>query len=243
MTKRAPFKVSWAMHADEIKEAQRLRYKVFAEEMGARLPVNEDGLDIDEFDAYCDHLLVRDPETLRVIGTYRVLAPHKAAEIGRLYSDSEFDLSRLNHLRPKMVEVGRSCVHQDYRSGAVIMALWSGLGQYMKQHQYEIMLGCASIPMADGGHYAASLYNSLGPEQMAPVENHAFPKLPLPLDRLNGGLQVDAPPLIKGYLKLGAKICSAPAWDPDFNTADLLTMLRLSDMNHRYAKHFLDKTD
>ena len=241
--KRVPFKVSWAMHADEIKEAQRLRYKVFAEEMGARLPVNEDGLDIDEFDAYCDHLLVRDPETLRVIGTYRVLAPHKAAEIGRLYSDSEFDLSRLNHLRPKMVEVGRSCVHQDYRSGAVIMALWSGLGQYMKQHQYEIMLGCASIPMADGGHYAASLYNSLGPEQMAPVENHAFPKLPLPLDRLNGGLQVDAPPLIKGYLKLGAKICSAPAWDPDFNTADLLTMLRLSDMNHRYAKHFLDKTD
>jgi putative hemolysin len=211
--------------------------------MGASLPANAEGLDIDEFDAYCDHLLVRDPETLRVIGTYRVLTPHKAVELGRLYSDSEFDLSRLNHLRPKMVEVGRSCVHQDYRSGAVIMALWSGLGQYMKQHDYEIMLGCASIPMADGGHYAASLYNSLSPEQMAPVENHAFPKLPLPLDRLNGGLDVEAPPLIKGYLKLGAKICSAPAWDPDFNTADLLTMLRLSDMNPRYAKHFLDKVN
>ena len=241
--KRAPFKVSWAMHADEVKEAQSLRYKVFAEEMGASLPANAEGLDVDEFDAYCDHLLVRDPETLRVIGTYRVLTPHKAIELGRLYSDSEFDLSRLNHLRPKMVEVGRSCVHQDYRSGAVIMALWSGLGQYMKQHDYEIMLGCASIPMADGGHYAASLYNSLSPEQMAPVENHAFPKLPLPLDRLNGGLDVEAPPLIKGYLKLGAKICSAPAWDPDFNTADLLTMLRLSEMNPRYAKHFLDKAD
>jgi len=209
--------------------------------MGANLPSNEEGLDIDEFDAYCDHLLVRDPETLRVVGTYRVLVPHKAVELGRLYSESEFDLSRLNHLRPKMVEVGRSCVHKDFRSGAVIMALWSGLGQYMKQHDYEIMLGCASIPMADGGHYAASLYNSLGPEQMAPVENHAFPKLPLPLDRLNGGLHVEAPPLIKGYLKLGAKICSAPAWDPDFNTADLLTMLRLSDINPRYAKHFLDK--
>lgn len=242
-SKRSPFKISWAMHADEIKEAQRLRYKVFAEEMGARLPANEDGLDVDEFDDYCDHLLVRDPETLKVIGTYRVLAPQKANQLGRLYSDSEFDLSRLNHLRPKMVEVGRSCVHQDYRSGAVIMALWSGLGQYMKLHDYEIMLGCASIPMADGGHYAASLYNSLSLEQMAPVENHAFPKLPLPLDRLNGGLHVDAPPLIKGYLKLGAKICSAPAWDPDFNTADLLTMLRLSEMNPRYAKHFLAKDD
>nr|WP_255532987.1 GNAT family N-acyltransferase [Polynucleobacter sp. CS-Odin-A6] len=215
-----------------------MRYKVFAEEMGAKLPPHPENLDVDEFDTYCDHLLIRDQETLKVVGTYRVLPPHKALEIGRLYSDSEFDLTRLNHLRPKMVEVGRSCVHEDYRSGAVIMALWSGLAQYMLKHEYEIMLGCASIPMADGGHFAASLYNSLSNEQIAPVENHAFPRLPLPLDRLNGGLEVEPPPLIKGYLKLGAKICSAPAWDPDFNTADVLTMLRLSEINPRYAKHF-----
>ena len=207
--------------------------------MGANLPKNPEGLDIDEFDAYCDHLLIRDQDSLKVVGTYRVLPPHKAQEIGRLYSDSEFDLSRLDHLRPKLVELGRSCVHQDYRSGAVIMALWSGLAQYMLKNGYEIMLGCASIPMADGGHFAASLYNSLGSNQLAPTEFHAFPRLPLPLEKLNGGLDVEAPPLIKGYLKLGAKICSAPAWDPDFNTADLLTMLRLSDINPRYAKHFL----
>ena len=237
--KKPSFQIEWASSSSEVKEAQRLRYKVFAEEMGANLPSNPENLDIDEFDAYCDHLLIRDQETLKVVGTYRVLPPHKAAEIGRLYSDSEFDLSRLNHLRPKMVELGRSCVHADYRSGAVIMALWSGLAQYMQKHDYEIMLGCASIPMADGGHFAASLYNSLGNEQMAPVEHHAFPRLPLPLDRLNGGLEVEPPPLIKGYLKLGAKICSAPAWDPDFNTADVLTMLRLSEINPRYAKHFL----
>ncbi len=236
--KRPAFQISWASNASEIKEAQRLRYKVFAEEMGANLPPNAENLDIDEFDTYCDHLLIRDQESLKVVGTYRVLPPHKALEIGRLYSDSEFDLSRLNHLRPKMVELGRSCVHADYRSGAVIMALWSGLAQYMLKHDYEIMLGCASIPMADGGHFAASLYNSLGSEQMAPVEHHAFPRLPLPLERLNGGLEVEPPPLIKGYLKLGAKICSAPAWDPDFNTADVLTMLRLSEINPRYAKHF-----
>jgi putative hemolysin len=237
--KRPAFQITWASNASEVKEAQRLRYKVFAEEMGANLPKNAENLDIDEFDAYCDHLLIRDQESLKVVGTYRVLPPHKALEIGRLYSDSEFDLVRLNHLRPKMVELGRSCVHEDYRSGAVIMALWSGLAQYMQKHDYEIMLGCASIPMADGGHFAASLYNSLTNEQMAPVENHAFPRLPLPLDRLNGGLEVEPPPLIKGYLKLGAKICSAPAWDPDFNTADVLTMLRLSEINPRYAKHFL----
>ena len=238
--KRPAFQITWASTPNEIKEAQRLRYKVFAEEMGANLAQNHEGLDVDEFDAYCDHLLIRDQETLKVVGTYRVLPPHKAQEIGRLYSDSEFDLTRLNHLRPKMVELGRSCVHADYRSGAVIMALWSGLAQYMQKHHYEIMLGCASIPMADGGHFAASLYNSLSEEQMAPTENHAFPRLPLPLDKLNGGLDVEPPPLIKGYLKLGAKICSAPAWDPDFNTADLLTMLRLSEINPRYAKHFLN---
>jgi putative hemolysin len=237
--KKPAFQIEWASSAGEVKEAQRLRYKVFAEEMGANLPKNSEGLDIDEFDAYCDHLLIRDQDTLKVVGTYRVLPPHKAQEIGRLYSDSEFDLSRLDHLRPKLVELGRSCVHQDYRSGAVIMALWSGLAQYMLKNGYEIMLGCASIPMADGGHFAASLYNSLGSNQLAPTEFHAFPRLPLPLKKLNGGLDVEAPPLIKGYLKLGAKICSAPAWDPDFNTADLLTMLRLSDINPRYAKHFL----
>ena len=236
--KRPAFQIEWASTSSEIKEAQRLRYKVFAEEMGATLSKNAEGLDVDEFDAYCDHLLIRDQDSLKVVGTYRVLPPHKAQEIGRLYSDAEFDLSRLDHLRPKLVELGRSCVHQDYRSGAVIMALWSGLAQYMQKNGYEIMLGCASIPMADGGHFAASLYNSLDSDQMAPTEFHAFPRLPLPLDRLNGGLEVDAPPLIKGYLKLGAKICSAPAWDPDFNTADLLTMLRLSEINPRYAKHF-----
>jgi len=236
--KRPAFLIEWASTSSEIKEAQRLRYKVFAEEMGANLSKNAEGLDVDEFDAYCDHLLIRDQDSLKVVGTYRVLPPHKAQEIGRLYSDAEFDLTRLDHLRPKLVELGRSCVHQDYRSGAVIMALWSGLAQYMQKNGYEIMLGCASIPMADGGHFAASLYNSLDSNQMAPTEFHAFPRLPLPLDRLNGGLEVDAPPLIKGYLKLGAKICSAPAWDPDFNTADLLTMLRLSEINPRYAKHF-----
>jgi putative hemolysin len=237
-SKRPTLLVSWAKSEDEVKEAQRLRFKVFGEEMGANLPNHDDGLDVDEFDAYCDHLIIRDKDTLRVVGTYRVLPPHKAQEIGKLYSDSEFDLSRLDHLRPRMVEVGRSCVHQDYRSGLVIMALWSGLAEYMHKNGYDIMLGCASIPMSDGGHFAASFYNSLNSDDMAPIENHCFPKVPLPLSRLNGGLVVAAPPLIKGYLNLGAKICSAPAWDPDFNTADLLTMLRLSDINPRYAKHF-----
>lgn len=233
--------ISWARHQDEVEEAQRLRYKVFAEEMGANLPKAKEGLDQDLFDNWCDHLIVRDEETLRVVGTYRVLTPHKAAKLGSLYSESEFDLTRLAHLRPKMIELGRSCVHQDYRTGSVIMALWGGLGRYMTHGGYETMLGCASVSMADGGHYAASLYRQFSNAHLASVEYRAFPRLALPVESLNQSLDVEPPPLVKGYLRLGAKICGAPAWDPDFNTADFLTLLRLGDMHPRYAKHFLGK--
>jgi len=231
--------VGWARHADEVAEAQRLRYKVFAEEMGARLSSNVPGLDVDMFDAYCDHLIVRDQRTLRVVGTYRVLPPHQAKRIGCLYAETEFDLVRLAHLRPKMLELGRSCVHRDYRSGSVIMALWGGLGEYLQRWGLESLLGCASVPMSDGGHYAASLHRIFTERSLAPIEYHAFPRLPLPVDDLNQTLDVEPPALIKGYLRLGARICGLPSWDPDFNVADFLTLLRVSDINPRYARHFL----
>ncbi len=234
-----PIKVSWARHLDEVREAQKLRYKVFAKEMGANLPKNSGDLDVDLFDKFCDHLIVRDQETLKVIGTYRALPPHQARQIGCLYSDSEFDLTRLNHLRHKIVEIGRSCVHPDYRTGGVIMSLWGGLGQYMGQNGYEIMIGCASVQMADGGHYAASLNRMFEEKHLSPIEYRTFPRISLPLENLNSTLEVEPPPLIKGYLRLGAKICGEPAWDHDFNTADFLTMLRLADINPKYAKHFL----
>ncbi|SPC13071.1 Hemolysin [Cupriavidus oxalaticus] len=231
--------VAWARHQDEIVEAQRLRYKVFAEEMGARLTSSVPELDIDMFDGYCDHLIVRDMATLRVVGTYRVLPPHQAKRLGCLYAESEFDLVRLSHLRPKMLELGRSCVHRAYRSGSVIMALWGGLGEYLQRWGIESMLGCASVPMSDGGHYAASLHRLFSERYLAPIEYHAFPRLPLPVEDLNQQLEVEPPALIKGYLRLGAKICGQPAWDPDFNVADFLTLLRVNDMNPRYARHFL----
>jgi putative hemolysin len=138
-----------------------------------------------------------------------------------------------------MIELGRSCVHKDYRTGSVIMALWSGIGRYMLQGGYESMLGCASVSMADGGHFAASLHQQFSDKHLAPIEYRAFPRLALPIDNLNQTLVVEPPPLIKGYLRLGAKICGAPAWDPDFNTADFLTLMRLADLHPRYARHFL----
>lgn len=230
--------LSIARNPTEIAEAQRLRYKVFAEEMGAQVS-SKNGLEIDGFDAYCDHLLVRDTNTQQVIGTYRILGPKQVREAGSYYSSGEFDLSRINHLLGNTVEIGRACVHQNYRSGGVITLLWAGLAQYMKMHNYEHMIGCASMPMNDGGHAAASLYTLLKDKYMCPAEYRVFPHVHLPIESLNTGVKVDCPPLIKGYLRLGAKICGDPAWDSYFNTADMLVMLSLSDMNKRYAAHFL----
>ena len=235
--------VSLARNADEIAEAQRLRYKVFAEEMGAQINSaanpKTNGLDVDGFDAFCDHLLVRESTSHQVIGTYRILSPHKAFEAGGYYSAGEFDISRLAHLSSSMVELGRACVHQDYRHGGTITMLWAGLAKYMQTHNYEYMIGCASVPMQDGGHMAASLYHQLKDTHLSPAEYRVFPHNPLPIDALNKDLPVICPPLIKGYLRLGAYICGAPAWDAAFNTADMLVLLPLSKINSRYAAHFL----
>ncbi|HUW50696.1 MAG TPA: GNAT family N-acetyltransferase [Sulfuricella sp.] len=233
--------LSYAQSEDDVKEAQRLRYRVFAEEMGARLPNQEEGLDRDIFDPFCEHLLVRNGNTGEVVGTYRILPPDQAKRIGGLYSQGEFDLTRLLHLAGSMAEVGRSCVHPDYRSGGAISMLWSGLAKYMLTHGYEYLIGCASISMADGGHAAASLYNQLKVDNMSPIEWRVFPRCPLPLDKLDGTFAAPAllPPLLKGYLRAGAYICGDPSWDPDFNTADFLVLLPMVKINKRYARHFL----
>jgi putative hemolysin len=230
--------ISLARNSVEIAEAQRLRYKVFAEEMGAQLS-GVGGLDIDGFDAYCDHLLVRESETNQVIGTYRILSPQKANEAGGYYSAGEFDLSRLSHLFKSTVELGRACVHRDHRNGGTITMLWTGLAKYMQMHNYEYMIGCASVPIHDGGHMAASLYHKLKDDFLSPSEYRVFPHNPLPIASLNKEMQVACPPLIKGYLRLGAYICGEPAWDAYFNMADMLVMLPLSKINSRYASHFL----
>lgn len=231
-------RLSIARSSSEVAEAQRLRYKVFAEEMGAQVS-GKNGLDVDGFDAFCDHLLVRDTSTQQVIGTYRILSPEKAREAGSHYSSGEFDLSRIQHLLDNTVEVGRSCVHRDYRSGGTITLLWAGLAQYMQMHGYEHMIGCASIPMTDGGHAAASLYNQLKEKHMCDPEYRVFPHIHLPIESLDTTVEAPCPPLIKGYLRLGAKICGEPAWDSYFNTADILVMLSMSNINKRYAAHFL----
>ena len=237
--RRAPtLSVAWARGADEIAEAQSLRWSVFVDELGARLSSPREGLDIDIFDAYCDHLLVRTGDGL-LVGTYRVLPPHQAKRIGGLYAETEFDLTRLVHLRPRLLELGRACVHRAYRNGAVIMALWAGLADYMRRHGLDAMVGCTSVSMRDGGHFAASLWARLRRSHLAPIEDHLLPRLPLPVDNLRHDLPAEPPALLKGYLRVGARVCGAPAWDPDFNTADFPLLLRLNAVHPRYARHFL----
>lgn len=232
------YSVSFASSEAEIVEAQRLRYKVFAEEMGAKLVSAASGHDIDEFDAHCEHLLVRENESGKVVGTYRLLPPENMRRIGRFYSASEFDISRLQLLAGRTVEAGRSCVHWEHRNGGVIMLLWSGIARFMKRYGYEYLIGCASISLRDGGHSAANLFASLKESQFTEAEYRVFPKLPLPVDRLRNDDAVDLPPLIKGYLRAGAKVGGAPAWDPDFNSADLFMFMPMASLNRRYAKHF-----
>ncbi len=239
--------VRWAKHLDEVREAQRLRHEVFAGEMGAILSRELPGHDVDLFDDYCEHLLVRDTQSRRVIGTYRVLTPVQARRVGSTYADTEFDLTRLRFLRDRMVELGRSCVHKDHRHGGVVMALWGALAEFMHRNELDIMIGCASVPMhhdgphgrIDGGHAAASIWRQVREKHMASLEYHVLPRLPLPVQHLDDSLDVEPPALVKGYLRLGAKVLGAPAWDPDFNTADLPMMMRLADLPARYRKHFL----
>ena len=233
--------VGFARTPGEIREAQRLRYRIFAGEMGANLPSRTPGVDHDIYDPYCEHLVVRDTRSGEVVGNYRILAPENARQIG-YYSENEFDLTRLQHLRPRLVEIGRSCVHPDYRNGATIALLWSGLAGYMKERGYDYLMGCASISMADGGHVAASLYNRLA-ANLGPQEYRVFPRCPLPLAALRTDQPAEMPPLIKAYLRAGAWVCGEPAWDPDFNTADLPILMPMGRVASRYAKHYLGKTD
>lgn len=218
----------------EIMEAQRLRYKVYAEEIGAFLN-SKNGFDQDGFDAYCDHLIVRDNFNGKVVATYRLLAPDMSKEMGGYYTSGEFDLNRLSPLFENTVEVGRACVHKDYRHDGTFAMLWAGLAKYMQMHRYQYMIGSASMSMADGGHLAASLFKKLQADYLAPAEYQVFPHCPLPLQALKSDMQVACPSLIKSYLRLGAFICGEPAWDPHFNTANLPVFLSLRYMNKRYA--------
>ncbi|MET9731015.1 GNAT family N-acyltransferase [Streptomyces sp. NPDC006458] len=234
------YTVTLARTEDDVRAAQRLRHEVFAGEMGAHLTTAQPGLDIDEFDAYCDHLLVRDTLTGQVVGTYRLLPPERAAVAGRLYSQGEFELSRLDGIRPGLVEVGRSCVHPDHRDGAVIGLIWAGIARYMVDGGHEWLAGCCSLPLADGGALAAGTWDRVKAKHLAPEEFQVRPLVPWSAEGVTRPVgRTELPPLLRGYLRLGAWVCGEPAYDADFKVADLYVLLSMRRVDARYLKHFL----
>ncbi|GAB3130881.1 GNAT family N-acetyltransferase [Microbispora hainanensis] len=228
------YTVGLAESAADLRAAQRLRHEVFAGEMGARLDSPLNGLDVEPLDAYCDHLLVREGDT--VVGTYRLLPPRRS---DRLYSDAEFDLGALEGLRGDLVEAGRTCVHPGHRGGAVVALMWAGIARYMADRGHAWLAGCCSVPLDDGGMAAAGVADRVA---LGPQEYRVTPHTPWRAAGVPRPGRFTVPPLLRGYLRLGAWICGAPAHDPDFGTADFFVLLRVADADPRYLRHFLGQS-
>ncbi|MGH8462477.1 MAG: GNAT family N-acetyltransferase [Stenotrophobium sp.] len=276
-TLRAPrLEVAFASTTAEIVETQKLRYRIFAGELGAQIDGGAEGIDHDVFDHYCRHLLVRDTATGQVVACTRILTGSRAPDAGGFYSESEFDLSMLDalpgrftvperseagaeaaglptsrtHSRyarssvsvdSRIMEIGRTCVDRNYRSGAAITTLWSGIAAFVTTHRYDYLFGCASIGLEDGGATAHAILASIRSRAMAPDYQRVRPFIPLPASDSRITHKPKMPPLLKAYISLGAKACGEAYWDRDFNCADVFMLLNVSDLNPRYARHFLER--
>lgn len=236
--KHTPLSVELAATPEDIIASQRLRYQVFAEEQGAVLPSAREGLDRDYYDTFSHHLLVRNLNTGEVVGSTRILTQESAAQAGSFYSENEFDISTmLPNLRGNSIEIGRTCIHPDFRNGAGIGMLWSGLAQFMELHKVDFMFGCASVGMRDGGSQVTAIMNEIRAKHLAPstlwvTPRHQLTPVP-PAERMK------MPPLLKAYLKLGAWVAGEPCLDTDFKVADVFILLDVNNLNTRYHRHFM----
>jgi putative hemolysin len=230
----APRKVEVRLARDqyEIIAAQKLRYQVFTQDFGARI-YSDEQRDIDEFDPYCKHLIALCDE--KVVGTYRILLPEGARQAGRLYAETEFDLAGFAAMRHSIIELGRSCVHPDFRNGQVIRRLWTGLADVLSSRPEKYVIGCVSVAMFDGGYLAANLYKQLEKEAARHTDFTIFPLDTIPLvETLENHCEVVVPSLMQSYLKLGAKLLGEPHWDTAFNVADFPMIAGTSEVEHRF---------
>ncbi|NCA69840.1 MAG: GNAT family N-acetyltransferase [Sphingobacteriia bacterium] len=234
--------VDLAASTDEIREAQALRYRVFAQELGARLSGAADGLDVDDFDAHCHHLLVRDDRNGQVVGCTRLLTSEAAARRGGFYSETEFDLDPIKRLDGRLLEVGRTCIAPGYRQGSAIGVLWSGLAGFIRLQGFDHLFGCASIPLGENDVLASAIMNRLRRHAMAPEHLRVTPRLPLraPTSAVEV-LDAPLPGLLRAYLRLGARVCSEPCRDADFGVADVLVLLDIDALHPAYSRHFIDR--
>jgi putative hemolysin len=234
------FTVGFAETPDEIRETQKLRYRIFAGELGAAIDGGDDCVDVDQYDEYCRHLVVREQPSGRVIACTRILTDEYAPRAGGFYSSGEFDLKMIDALPGTVMEVGRTCVDADYRSGAVIALLWSGLGEFIIRNGFDYLFGCASIGLDDGGANAHAILSQIKEKHTAPPWQRVRPLVPFPAADVKLEQKVRIPPLLKAYLSLGCKACGDGYWDRDFNCVDVFMLLNVSDMHPRYARRFFE---
>lgn len=222
----------------EIRQALELRYRVFAEGMGASLPTASEGIDKDDFDDLCLHLIVKDVMSDQVIGYSRLLTNELAQRAGGFYSATEFDLSNIVLPGKTYMEIGRTCVDPDFRCGAAIGLLWSGIAQFMSAHNIDYLMGCASIPLNEGYARTIAIVNHLREKHFTPEHMRAEPKVHMPRIDVDIDGKALVPSLLKAYLRIGVKVCGEPCLDKDFNVADALILLAREDINQRYLRHF-----
>lgn len=245
--------VRLACSAAEIAAAQEVRYRVFYDELGARNDaLSTERRDADRFDAVCDHLLVFDtalpgPEHRRIVGTYRLLRQEKALATGGFYSEGEFEFSQLvaRHPGKRFLELGRSCVLPQYRSKRTIELLWQGIWAYVGHHDIGVMAGCASFPGTVPAAHAEALSflahhcrTSAEFDVRAVAERYRSMDL-MPAEAINArSVLMALPPLIKGYLRLGAKIGDGCVVDHEFDTVDVFVVLPVREIDRRYISYY-----
>lgn len=240
------YRIHLARGRDDLDEAARLRYEVFNLELGEGLEgAAATGRDLDEFDEACDHLIVRQGGTERVVGTYRMQTAAQARAHRGFYSATEFDLAALpDEVLADGIEVGRACIDQAFRSRRVLLLLWKGLAAYLQAYNKRYLFGCCSLPTLDPavGWAAARELRAAGawhPTWRVPAA-HAT-ALPEPVDALPPS--VDLPMLFRTYLRFGAWVCGGPVLDVAFGTTDFLVVLDRRQLTPEAAAMFFTRGD
>lgn len=227
-----------------IDAAQRLRHDVFTSEPGFELAGAIDGRDADRFDEYCDHLLVREDNSGELVGCYRMLPPPGAIAAGGLYTATEFDVEGIDPLRPSLVEMGRAVVREDHRNGGVVLLMWAGILAYLDRCGYDYVAGCVSVPVqgCEGdapGSQIRGVRDFVRRRHAAPYTVHPYRPVIIDgsgLDDIDPPARVSVPPVMRGYLRLGAQVCGEPAHDPDFGVGDFPALLDKRQADVRYLR-------
>jgi len=242
---KSKFLIKFARNQEDVKTAQRLRFEVFNLEMKKGLTSSYDsGLDQDEFDSLCDHILVIDKNENKTVGTYRLLLRSSLKNKECFYSEREFDLSNIKKLKGEILELGRSCVHKDYRSNVIVVLLWDEIIKYLKEHNVQYVIGCPSIYIKRDEE-VSKIYALIKKDYYASEDFRVWPKDSKVLNGLKRGIRIDGqekelflklPSLVRSYFKAGALICGEPAVDKEFGSVDFFMLLESKNLSDVYLK-------